>query len=168
MTLQARGHRSDLVLATTSPEETDALGARLGARLRPGDVVLLRGPLGAGKTALTRGVARGAGSSDLVNSPTFVLVNEYEGPLKLYHVDLYRLDDPNEVLALELDGYALDGALVVEWPERGDGVLPDEHLLVRIEHAGGDRRDIVISAAGQRPNELLDALQPTAAVAPRE
>lgn len=156
------GNHHTLSLTSSSPEETDALGARLGALLRPGDALLLQGPLGAGKTALTRGIARGAGSPDLVNSPTFVLVNEYEGPVKLYHADLYRLESPDDVLALELDNYARDGALIVEWPERGDGALPEERLLVRIEHAGGDRRAIAISAAGARAAELLVALQPAA------
>ena len=145
-------------LQTESVEETEAFGARLGALLRPGDVVLLAGELGAGKTALTRGIARGAGSTDLVHSPTFVLLNEYDGPLSLYHADLYRLHDLNEVEALDLGEYTRAGVLIVEWPERGDGVLPADHLLVTLAHAGGDRRCIDIVARGARASALLAAL----------
>ncbi|HZQ36057.1 MAG TPA: tRNA (adenosine(37)-N6)-threonylcarbamoyltransferase complex ATPase subunit type 1 TsaE [Dehalococcoidia bacterium] len=148
-------------LRTNSVDETRAIGARLGELLRPGDVVLLQGPLGAGKTAMTQGIGRGAGSTDLVNSPTFVLINEYRGHVKLYHVDLYRLEDPEEILQLDLPGYTTDGVLIVEWPERGAGLLPEEHLHVGIEHdadASPDARRITLTAFGERAAELLRAL----------
>lgn len=152
---------------THSPDETRALGERIGALLQPGDTILLKGPLGAGKTAMTQGIGRGSGSTDLVNSPTFVLINEYRGRVKLYHVDLYRLEEPNEIVALDLPGYTLDGALIVEWPERGEGLLPDEHLLVEIEHSAACETDraIRLSANGVRATALLQALNPAAAVA---
>ncbi|HEY7295389.1 MAG TPA: tRNA (adenosine(37)-N6)-threonylcarbamoyltransferase complex ATPase subunit type 1 TsaE [Dehalococcoidia bacterium] len=139
-------------------DETRALGERLGALLEPGDVVLLQGPLGAGKTAMTQGIGRGTGSNDLVNSPTFVLINEYRGRVKLYHVDLYRLEDPDEIVQLDLPGYTSDGALIVEWPERGAGLLPEEHLHVAIEHDGEGERRITLTAFGERPARLLRAL----------
>ncbi len=156
-----------LYLRTDSVDETRALGARIGELLQPGDVLLLQGPLGAGKTAMTQGIGRGAGSGDMVNSPTFVLINEYRGRVKLYHVDLYRLEDPDEILQLDLPGYTTDGVLIVEWPERGAGLLPDEHLHVAIEHierdedGGPDARRITLTAFGERPAALLRALNET-------
>jgi tRNA threonylcarbamoyladenosine biosynthesis protein TsaE len=147
-----------LSLRSRSVDETRALGERLGALLEPGDVVLLQGPLGAGKTAMTQGIGRGTGSNDLVNSPTFVLINEYRGRVKLYHVDLYRLEDPDEIAQLDLPGYTSDGALIVEWPERGAGLLPEEHLHVAIEHDGEGERRITLTAFGERPARLLRAL----------
>ncbi len=153
-----------LYLRTDSVDETRALGARIGELLQPGDVVLLQGPLGAGKTAMTQGIGRGAGSGDLVNSPTFVLINEYRGRVKLYHVDLYRLEDPDDILQLDLPGYTTDGALIVEWPERGAGLLPDEHLHVAIEQGedgAPDARRITLTAFGERPAALLRALSAT-------
>jgi len=150
-----------LTLHLTAVEQTRALGERLGVLLQAGDVVLLRGALGAGKTAMTQGIALGAGSADLVNSPTFVLINEYRGRVKLYHVDLYRLEDPAAVLSLDLPGYTEDGALVVEWPERGEGLLPREHLLVEIDDAGGTDRVVRVSASGTRAAALLEQLAMT-------
>ena len=150
-----------LYLRTNSVDETRTLGARLGELLQPGDVLLLQGPLGAGKTAMTQGIGRGDGSNDLVISPTFVLINEYRGRVKLYHVDLYRLEDPDEITQLDLPGYTTDGALIVEWPERGAGLLPDEHLHVAIEPAedgNQDARRITLTAFGERPAELLRTL----------
>jgi tRNA threonylcarbamoyladenosine biosynthesis protein TsaE len=144
---------------THSADETRAVGRRIGELLQPGDVVLLQGPLGAGKTAMTQGIGRGAGSGDLVNSPTFVLINEYRGRVKVYHVDLYRLEDPAEIVALDLPGYTADGALVVEWPERGEGLLPDEHLLVLIEHTGDTERRLTIAPRGQRAEAIAAALR---------
>ncbi|HLZ69815.1 MAG TPA: tRNA (adenosine(37)-N6)-threonylcarbamoyltransferase complex ATPase subunit type 1 TsaE [Dehalococcoidia bacterium] len=154
-----------LFFRTTSVEQTRALGERIGALLEPGDVVLLQGPLGAGKTAMTQGVGRGAGSSDLVNSPTFVLINEYRGRVKLYHVDLYRLEATEEIAQLDLPGYTDDGALIVEWPERGAGLLPDEHLHVAIEHDGSDARTLTLTAFGERSARLLRALSAEAVAA---
>jgi tRNA threonylcarbamoyladenosine biosynthesis protein TsaE len=149
---------AECVLRTTSPEQTRAIGEALGRLLRAGDVVLLRGDLGAGKTTFTQGLARGAGTDELVNSPTFILVNEYRGRLPIYHADLYRLDDPDEVAALDLPGISLDGALVVEWPERGDGLLPEDHLLVRIEHVSPEERVLHFEPHGRRAERVVEGL----------
>ena len=130
---------------TSSEEETTAIGERLGSTLRAGDVLLLYGDLGAGKTAFTRGLARGLGASaDDVTSPTFTLVQEYPGRLTLFHVDLYRLEE-REVDDLGLEELILgDGVVAIEWAERWRG-RPDDVIEVRFEHAGEDRRRVTIS-----------------------
>lgn len=135
-------------LMTSSEEETSAAGERLAALLQPGDVVLLYGDLGAGKTAFVRGMARGLGASaDEVSSPTFTIVQEYAGPrAMLYHVDLYRLE-PVEVDDLGLDELVSgDGIVAIEWAERWRG-RPDDVYEVRLEDAGDERRLIAIKKA---------------------
>ena len=109
----------------------------LGERLRPGDVVLLSGELGAGKTTFVRGVAQGAGSSAPVASPTFQLVRVYPGRVQLAHVDLYRVEDIAELRDFGLEELAQQGAVVVEW---GDRLEVDDAARIEIEHLGGDRR----------------------------
>lgn len=135
-------------IQTTSEEETAAAGERLAAALGPGDVVLLYGELGAGKTAFVRGLARGLGAPERdVSSPTFTLVQEYAGRVPLYHVDLYRLE-PKEVEDLGLEELVSgDGVVAIEWAERWHG-RPDDAIEVRLEHAGEDRRRITTRNAG--------------------
>ena len=128
---------------TTNEDETMKLGASLGAELQPGDVVLLYGELGAGKTAFVRGLARGVGAPpEEVSSPTFTLVQEYPGArATLYHVDLYRLE-PKEVEDLGLEELVSgDGIVAIEWAERWEG-RPDDVVQVWIEDAGEERRSI--------------------------
>jgi tRNA threonylcarbamoyladenosine biosynthesis protein TsaE len=122
---------------TSSPAETEEAGRRLGERLRAGDVVLLTGDLGAGKTTFVRGVARGISSSAPVASPTFQLVRVYPGRVQLAHVDLYRIESNGEVSGLGLEELADQGAVIIEWGDRID--VPDA-ALIEIEHLGGDRR----------------------------
>lgn len=122
---------------------TDTFGRRLAARLAPGDVVLLSGDLGAGKTALARGILAGLGHVGEVPSPTFTLVQSYEVPgvrLPVWHVDLYRLEDPDEVEELGLDEILADGALVIEWPERAGGRWPEALHLTLTDSGEGSRR----------------------------
>ena len=132
-----------MTLFLRSPEETEALGARLGAVLRRGDAIALFGELGAGKTTLARGILRGLGFAGDVASPTFPIVVSYEPPdvrLPLAHVDLYRIEDPAEVAELALDEARADGALAIEWPERlGDGLWADA-LKLRLAAAEGGAR----------------------------
>ncbi len=123
-------------LKSRTPDETRALGERLGRLLRAGDAVLLAGELGAGKTTFVQGVAHGMGFPGAVSSKSFVLLGEYEGDAKLYHADLYRLEYPLQVEELGLDDVCADGALVVEWPERADGMLPPEHLWIEFRITG--------------------------------
>ena len=122
---------------THSPAETEAFGERFGRRLRVGDMVLLTGELGAGKTTFVRGVARGVGSSTPVASPTFQLVRVYTGRVQLAHVDLYRVENSSEFVDLGLEELLDQGAVVVEW---GDRLEAAGTALIEIEHLGGDRR----------------------------
>ena len=145
---------------THSAEETQAFGRRLGALAQPGDLYLLRGTLGAGKTTLTQGIAWGAGVTGYAHSPTFVLVHEYQGRIPVYHVDLFRMDGGD----LEIDDLAFgemleDGACVVEWPEQARAVFPDEHLAVGIAFGDApDDRILTLEPHGARYDQLTDAL----------
>lgn len=145
-------------IETTSEAATRRLGERLGRLLRAGDVVLLQGDLGAGKTRIAQGIGRGIEADTWVNSPTFVLVSEYGGRVRLYHADLYRLEDPVEVRELHLGEVARAGVLVVEWPERAWDELPEERLVIRIERTGERGRSIAFEATGERHEQLLAEL----------
>ena len=134
------------MIETLSESETSAAGEALGRDLRPGDVVLLYGDLGAGKTAFVRGMARGVGANpDEVSSPTFTLVQEYAGPaVTLYHVDLYRLE-PAEIDDLGLEDLVSgEGVVAIEWAERWKG-RPEDATEVRIADLGDERRSITIT-----------------------
>jgi tRNA threonylcarbamoyladenosine biosynthesis protein TsaE len=141
-----------------SPEQTQRLGVRLGELLRPGDLICLAGDLGSGKTTLAQGIARGWGAVDLVTSPTFVLINEYRraDSSKLLHVDAFRLDRLQEARALGLTELLEDGApVLIEWPERLEGLLPSDRLLVTLEWADDLRRTVRMEARGVRYERLL-------------
>jgi tRNA threonylcarbamoyladenosine biosynthesis protein TsaE len=148
-----------LRLRSQSADETAAIGRRIGALLQSGDVLLLTGELGSGKTCLTQGIGAGMGIPDPIKSSSFVLMNEYQEALPLFHADLYRLTDPSEVADLSLEEYAAPGVLVVEWPERAWDELPEEHLLVRMSYEGEDERALEFEARGSRYEALLDRLQ---------
>ena len=144
-----------MTITTHSEEETAAVGRELAPTLAAGDVLLLYGDLGAGKTAFVRGLAEGLGvSRDEVSSPTFTLIQEYRGGrLTLFHVDLYRIEDPREFDELGLDEIAEDGVLAIEWAER----LPDppqEAVRVSIEHVGETERRVVISKVSNLKSEI--------------
>lgn len=150
------GPPAAMKLLTHSPEETQSLGQALGLAAHPGDVVLLAGELGSGKTCLVQGIARGLGVQDSVRSPTFVLVTHHPGRLMLYHIDLYRLDDLREVEDLGLEEYLEgDGLCVVEWADKAMPLFPQEHLLVELEHRGADNRLLRLTPRGNRYVTLL-------------
>jgi tRNA threonylcarbamoyladenosine biosynthesis protein TsaE len=136
-------------LVTESEAETIALGRQLARDLSPGDVVLLEGVLGAGKTAFARGLAAGLGvPEEEVRSPTFTLVNPYRGRIPVYHVDLYRIAKPEELDELGLeDVFGGNGVAVVEWAERLGAWRPERAVVVRLEDRGGSRRAIDIEDA---------------------
>ncbi len=143
---------------------TRTLARRLARLLRAGDVLLLQGTLGAGKTAFAQGLGEGLKLDTPVNSPTFVLMARHEpsdgASLRLYHADLYRLTDPIEVEELALEEQARDGVLAVEWPERAIEVLPEEHLLIILEAVEDDpnARRITLVPRGPRAQQLIDGL----------
>ena len=149
-------------LSTAAPEETRAIGHALGAHAQAGAMLALIGPLGAGKTELAKGVAEGLGVTSVVNSPTFVLMNEHAGRLRLFHIDAYRLDDPEEAVAAGLfDDRQASGVAVVEWADRLADRLPAERLELTLvpESDGSDRRHIRWRALGAAHERLAgDAL----------
>lgn len=120
---------------THSPEETQAIGEQFGQTLKRGDVVALIGDLGAGKTCLTQGIARGVGifTDQVVNSPSYTLINEYEGQIPVYHIDLYRLEHHGEIVELGLEEYLEgDGICIIEWADRMLELLPEGHIRMQI------------------------------------
>jgi tRNA threonylcarbamoyladenosine biosynthesis protein TsaE len=152
-----------LEFVSRSADQTQRLGARLGALLRGGDVICLEGPLGSGKTCLTQGVGRGWGVSQTLISPTFVLVREYARPedtVRLYHVDLYRISGVDEAFSLGMDEFLGDACAicVIEWAERARPLMPPEHLWVKLnfaDHADQTRRMLCFRAQGERHTALL-------------
>ena len=133
-----------LRIISHSPEETRALGEKLAARLAPGDVVILEGELGAGKSELARGIARGLGVTETVTSPSFTILNVYEsGRCPLYHFDWYRLESAEELFELGLEEYlGGDGIAVVEWAEKCPEALPEKTIRIRLEATGDEERRI--------------------------
>lgn len=150
-------------IVTKSGAETVELGARLGRLLAPGDFIALVGELGAGKTQFAKGIAAGleVDPGTPVTSPTYTILNIYQGRLPLYHFDLYRLHDSEEVSQLGFEEYFFgEGACVVEWAERLGEEIPSQVLTVSLAHAGAEQRSVTFSAAGARPDALLKALFP--------
>jgi tRNA threonylcarbamoyladenosine biosynthesis protein TsaE len=149
-----------LELITHSPEETQALGRRLGEIAQASDVILLVGKLGTGKTCLTQGIAWGLGIDEYAASPSFVLVRELYGRLPLYHVDFYRLENLEEIAELGLDEYFYGkGVTVVEWAEKALELLPSEHLLIEMEYVSDNERRLKLKPSGQRYREMLAELK---------
>lgn len=147
-----------VVLHSRTPAETKRIGARLGRLLQAGDVLLLQGELGSGKTVFAQGLGQGLKVREPVKSSSYVLLNEYHGRLTMYHADLYRLDDPSEVAELALEEIAAPGVLAVEWPERAWEELPPEHLLVQLDEESARERRLTLTARGERYAALLGAL----------
>ena len=137
-------------MTTHSAEETRDLGERLAGQLKAGDVVLLRGDLGCGKSELTRGLARGLGISETVTSPSFTILNVYEsGRIPLYHFDWYRLESEEELYELGMDEYlGGDGVALVEWPGRCPDAVPEDCFRIRIGVEDGETRSIAARPLG--------------------
>jgi len=158
--LYRRSGRSQLELISLSPGQTQNLGAHLGRLVQAGDILLLVGSLGTGKTCLAQGIARGLNIKDYVLSPSFVIVRELYGRLPLYHIDLYRLDRIEEIMDLGLDEYLYgSGVSVVEWADKGLGVLPAEHLLIEISYLSLNERSFRFKSNGKRYRQILAELR---------
>lgn len=149
---------TDRTMKTTTPEQTFELGACLAAFLQPGDVLLLSGDLGAGKTQLTKGIAKGLGVGDPVTSPTFNILLVHEGRMPLYHLDLYRLETAEELE--DIDYFATlegDGVSVVEWGDRFPEAAPQDGLSVVIEIESATARSLHLMPLGTRGERLTEA-----------
>ena len=147
-------------LISHSPEQTQKLGVRIGKVALPGDVFLLVGELGAGKTCLTQGIAWGLDIKEYTLSPSFVLIRELHGRLPLYHIDLYRLDRIEETVELGLDDYLYGrGVCVVEWAEKALSILPKEHLLIEISYLADTERRFRFKPSGRRHQEIVAQLE---------
>lgn len=138
-----------------SVEQTNEIGMQLGKLLNSGDIVCLTGDLGTGKTHISKGIAKGLGVTDHITSPTFTIVNEYDsGRLKLFHFDVYRVSDPDEIYAIGFDDYIFsDGVSLIEWANYIEEILPSEYLHIYIEKdlaQGEDYRKITITPYGEK------------------
>lgn len=144
-----------------SPEQTRRIGVQLGKTMRAGDVICLQGDLGAGKTTFVQGVALGWGSQDAVSSPTFILVNVYRrgDGSRLFHMDAYRLDSAMEAEELDLETMLDQGALLIEWPERIQELVPPERLWIRFEYADDQVRQMKVTSTGSRYDGLLEVIR---------
>ena len=156
-------------VVSSSSRATMELGKRLGKLVQGGEIIGLVGELGAGKTCFVRGFAAGAGvgREAWVRSPTFTLINEYQGRLPVYHIDLYRIGQPNEIEALNLREYLYgDGVSLIEWFERLPADEVDDYLEVNIAHADGAKRKITFAAHGERYERIVATLQERASGEP--
>lgn len=146
---------------SNSPLETEGLGVQLGSLLPAGTLLALQGGLGGGKTCFTRGIVASLApqSLHLVASPTYAIMNSYSGNTPVYHFDFYRLTGDNDIAELGFDEYFCgDGVCVIEWSERLLELLPDDHITVRFEYSGDDRRSITLNASGSNSSDILERL----------
>lgn len=136
-----------MVVVTKSAEETVELGRKIGAFLLPNEVIALTGQLGAGKTTLIQGIADGIGVQDYVTSPTFIIINEYQGRLPFYHIDLYRLDNVAQIAELGIEEYFTRGGVcVIEWAEKLAGLLPAQAERLDLAVKSENEREICVSS----------------------
>jgi tRNA threonylcarbamoyladenosine biosynthesis protein TsaE len=148
-----------LVVLSGSPERTRQAGRALGGLLEEGAYICLYGELGAGKTTFVQGVADGLGVNEqYITSPSFSIINEYAGRLTLYHIDLYRLSGPDDLEGIGFPEYPGRGVVVVEWPERAQGLLPAHRLDILIEYVSESTRKITFSARGKVYESIVEGL----------
>ena len=151
-----------LKFITHSAEQTQKVGISIGKLAEPGDIFLLIGELGAGKTCLTQGIAYGLDIQEYTLSPSFVIMRELHGRLPLYHMDFYRLENIAEISDLGLDDYLFGkGVCVIEWANKGLTVLPEDHLLIRIDYLADNERSFVIEPRGERYIRMVKQLRET-------
>lgn len=150
---------TSLQLNSHSPKQTQRLGAHLGSLAQAGDIFLLSGSLGAGKTCLTQGIAIGLGIGGYAPSPSFIIVREHYGRLPLYHIDFYRLEHIEEIVDLGIDEYLYgNGVCVIEWAERAIKIMPGENLLITLGYVSDMERSLTLEAGGDHYSKLLEAL----------
>ncbi|MBM7624046.1 tRNA (adenosine(37)-N6)-threonylcarbamoyltransferase complex ATPase subunit type 1 TsaE [Sporohalobacter salinus] len=139
-----------LKLTTENPEETIRFGIEIGELLNSGDIICLQGNLGAGKTCLAKGLLKGLDVEEEVTSPTYTLVNEYEGRLPAYHIDLYRISDHRELYDIGFEEYLYgEGVTIIEWPDKAGPLMPDSYLNITIKSQGNKRLIKVIPQANK-------------------
>ena len=150
----------EIEVISISPEQTQHIGEIIGSKACPGDVVLLTGDLGAGKTCLTQGILWGLGLDEYARRPTFVLVAEYQGRLPLYHMDLYRLDDAEGIEDLGIDDYLFgDGISVIEWADKAVDFFPPGCLKIDIEYVDDSTRKLSIRSPNTRYAKIMSQIE---------
>jgi tRNA threonylcarbamoyladenosine biosynthesis protein TsaE len=146
-----------------SISQTQRCGSQLAQHLTPGVIILLEGDLGAGKTTFTKGIAYGLGVEGYVNSPTFTLVNEYEGRLPVYHLDCYRLESGREALDFGIEEYLYgDGVTIIEWPERISDILPSDCIRVSMSYLTDTKRSLRLEPIGSKYVSLMQEFKKSA------
>ena len=149
----------NLTIITKSPEETKNLGKEVSKLTKPGDLLAFYGELGVGKTCFIQGISQGLKVKDYVTSPSFTIINEYQGKIPIYHFDLFRLDNVEEILELGYEEYFYgEGLTVIEWAEKIEQLLPKEHLEIEIKFKDRYQRTISFIPQGDRFNKFLEEL----------
>lgn len=145
---------------SNNPKDTEKLGYKLGKSLKSGDILCLLGDLGAGKTALTKAIAKGLGIDDYVTSPTFTIINEYNGRLPLYHFDVYRLTSIEELYDLGYEEYFYsNGITIIEWADKIEEILPEDTINIHINRTlNQNEREIIFTGKGKRFNQIIKEL----------
>lgn len=139
---------------SNSPEQTESLGRRLASALKGTEVIAMFGGLGMGKTSLTRGIASGLGADDCVSSPTFALVNEYEGRCKIYHFDMYRINGIDDLYAVGFFDYLDTGVIIIEWSENIANALPDDCIRITIKAGENENNRIFCIEGGSLDEDI--------------
>ncbi|HER23978.1 MAG TPA: tRNA (adenosine(37)-N6)-threonylcarbamoyltransferase complex ATPase subunit type 1 TsaE [Candidatus Atribacteria bacterium] len=149
----------NLTIITKSPEETKKIGKKVGKLAKPGDLIAFYGELGAGKTCFIQGISQGLKVQEYVTSPSFNIINEYKGKIPIFHFDFYRIDKEEEILGLNYEEYFYgEGLTVVEWSEKVEQFLPQEHLKIDIKFKDRSQRLISFEPRGGRFNNFIEEL----------
>ncbi len=149
-----------LSVKSSCEDNTYEFGQKIGELVEPGQLILLSGDLGAGKTLLTQGICDGLGVEEDVTSPTYNLINEYEGDLAVYHMDLYRLEQEEDLYDLGFEDYLENGGIVIiEWPDLVYDLIPAEFIYIKIEVISQEERIIVVEAEGEKSMKLVERLE---------